>query len=68
MYEVRTLHRNPHLLGSQMHHTNTSESTVNMFTITMFPGAANNQDINIPGVEFSRIAEIECQKLSYVNM
>lgn len=34
----------------------------------MFPRAGNKQKINILGAEFSRFAELEAQKFSYVNM
>lgn len=39
-----------------------------MFTTTMFPRVGNKQEINILRVEFSRFAELEAQKFSYVNM
>lgn len=39
-----------------------------MFAITMFPRVGNEQEINILRAEFSRFAELEAQKFSYVNM
>lgn len=39
-----------------------------MFTITVLPRVGNKQEINILGAEFSRFAELEAQKFSYVNM
>lgn len=74
MSEVKKkkLHRNLHLLGSQMQQKNALmfDFWVNskMFTITMFPRAGNKQEINILGAEFSRFAELEAQKFGYVNM
>lgn len=46
----------------------TSESTANTFAIAALPRAGNKRNINILGAEFSRFAELEAQKFSYVNM